>query len=208
MFGNARGRDDWIGDIFMIKFDTEEKTFSSYENKSGSRQEGLKSQLEWIKRQLEYADYSEKYTLRFDLKRGEIYEIDWGINVNAEFSNRHFGVVLVDSDIFNPLVTICPLKSRHSSRINPKSDVDLGFIPELGTENSTIAVVNQIRAVDKLRLYLRRAIGTKGNSYLADSYAIEKKYTIRLNDSKLNTLLEAVKRYFNNETPTEVAKVD
>ena len=188
----------------MGKFDTEIKSISPFSNRQSSKQDGLRNQLDWIKRQLEYADYSEKYALRFDLKRGEIYEIDWGINVNAEFSNRHFGVVMVDSDSRNPLVTVCPLKSRHSSHINPKSDVDLGYIPELGTENSTIAVVNQIRAIDKLRLYLRRAIGTNGSSVLADSNQIEKTYTIRLNDDKLNMLLKAVKRYFDNETPTEV----
>ena len=191
----------------MIKFDSEEKNISPYGNKSAIKQDGMRSQLEWIKRQLEYADFSERYTLRYDLKRGEIYEIDWGINVNAEFSNRHFGVVMVDSDIFNPLVTVCPLKSKHSSYINPKSDVDLGYIPELGTKNGTVAVVNQIRTVDKLRVYTRRLIGSNSLERLSDSLPIKNETVMRLNEDKLNMLLEACKRYFNNETPTEVEKV-
>ena len=190
----------------MLKFDAEEKSVSQYSNKLAIRQEGMRSQLDWIKRQLEYADYSEKYTLRYDLKRGEIYEIDWGINVNSEFSNRHYGVVLVDSDAYNPLVTVCPLKSRHSSAINPKSDVDLGFIEELGTKNSTVAVVNQIRTIDKLRLYTRRIIGSKNEEKFSDSIQSQNRIIIRLNNDKLNMLIEAYKRYLNNETPTEVVK--
>ena len=191
----------------MIKFDSEEKNISPYGNKSAIKQDGMRSQLEWIKRQLEYADFSERYTLRYDLKRGEIYEIDWGINVNAEFSNRHFGVVLVDSDASNPLVTVCPLKSKHSSFINPKSDVDLGYIPDLGNKISTVAVVNQIRTVDKLRVYTRRLIGSNSLERLSDSLPIKNETVMRLNEDKLNMLLEACKRYFNNETPTEVEKV-
>ncbi len=194
-------------EAFMIKFDAEEKIISPYGNKSAIRQDGMRSQLEWIKRQLEYADYSERYTLRYDLKRGEIYEIDWGINVNAEFSNRHYGVVLVDSDIFNPLVTVCPLKSKHSSYVNPKSDVDLGYIQDLGNKNSTVAVVNQVRTIDKLRLYTKRIIGMKYESRLADNYQLEDKPILRLTKEKFNLLLEACKRYFNNETPTEVDEV-
>ncbi|MFA7193154.1 MAG: type II toxin-antitoxin system PemK/MazF family toxin [Bacilli bacterium] len=118
---------------------------------------GVKSQLEWIKRQLEYASFSEKYKLRYNLKRGEIYEFDWGYNVNVEFSNRHYGVVLADSNEFNPLVIVCPLKTnRHGA--HPRSDVDLGFIEGLREGVRTLAVVNQIRTLDKMRLYTKTAI--------------------------------------------------
>ena len=37
-----------------------------------SKMIGRKEQLDWIKRQLEYSTFSEKYKLRYDLKRGEI----------------------------------------------------------------------------------------------------------------------------------------
>ena len=167
----------------------------------------MKSQLDWIRRQLEYADFSERYQLRYDLKRGEIYEFDWGLNVNAEFSNRHFGVVLVDSDAYNPLVTVCPLKSNHSG-INTKSDLDLGFIPELGTQNTTIAVVNQVRTIDKLRLYMKRAIGTKYEVNLSDAVNSTKISIIRLTEDKLNKLTEAYKTYIANEFSQNTVKVD
>lgn len=117
----------------------------------------IKSQLEWIKRQLEYASFSEKYKLRYSLKRGEIYEFDWGYNVNVEFSNRHYGVVLTDSSEYNPLVIVCPLKTnKHGA--HPRSDLDLGIIPGLREGVKTLAVINQIRSLDKMRLYTKNAI--------------------------------------------------
>ena len=174
------------------KFKTE-KTETNYQNDNKSiRRDGMRPQLEWIKRQLEYASFTEKFSLRYSLKRGEIYEIDWGINVNAEFSNRHFGVVLADSDEFNPLVTVCPLKSNHSGA-HVKSDVDLGYIEELNTKESTIAVVNQIRTVDKLRLYLRRIIGVSDYDRNRDREIS----VIRLENDKLNMIIEAYKKYLS-----------
>jgi mRNA-degrading endonuclease toxin of MazEF toxin-antitoxin module len=117
----------------------------------------MKQQLDWIRRQLEYASFSEKYKLRYNLKRGEIYEFDWGYNVNVEFSNRHYGVVLADSNEFNPLVIVCPLKTNKHGP-HPRSDIDLGFIPGLRDGVKTLAVVNQIRSLDKMRLYTKNAI--------------------------------------------------
>lgn len=128
-----------------------------------SRAQGSREQLEWIKHQLEYASFAEKYKLRYDLKKGEIYEIDWGLNVNAEFSSRHYGVVLADSGPYNPLVMVCPLKTNHIGA-HPRSDVDLGYVMELNSLHPTVAVVNQIRTIDKLRIYTRNAIGSKDNS--------------------------------------------
>ena len=181
----------------MDKFKTEKNEYADYGSKHAIRQEGMREQLDWIRRQLEYSSFSEQYILRYDLKRGEIYEIDFGLNVHAEFSNRHYGVVLADSDIFNPLVTVCPLKSNHGS-INPKSDVDLGYVAALRSQNSTIAVVNQVRTVDKLRLYMRRAIGIKKDT-LAEPND-EEKYTImRLETDKLNAIMKAYFEYLLNK---------
>ena len=182
----------------MEKFKTEKNDYLGINSKVQIRQEGMRTQLEWIKRQLEYASFSEKYLLRYDLKRGEIYEFDWGLNVNAEFSNRHFGVVLADSDIFNPLVTVCPLKSKHGE-CNPKSDIDLGIIKELGTYNSTVAVINQVRTIDKLRIYLRRIIGIQSGSRIADENNEEEYTILRLENDKLNMILEAYSNYLSGK---------
>ena len=114
----------------------------------------LKNQLEWIKRQLEYVQFAEEHRLKMEVHRGEIYEIDWGINVNAEISNRHYGVVLRDSGPHDPIVLVCPLKTNKKGA-HPASDIDLGFIECLGTSHTTLAVLNQCRAMDKLRIFKR-----------------------------------------------------
>ena len=154
------------------------------------RAQGLREELEWIKRQLEYAYFSERFKLRYDLKRGEIYEIDWGLNVNAEFSSRHYGVVLADSNPFNPLVLVCPLKTKHQEA-HPRSDIDLGYVDGLNTTNDTLAVANQIRTVDKLRIFTKNAIGlnvhrdnddSTGNTFVVNSVP-------RLNDDKVQLII-------------------
>ena len=181
----------------MEKFKTEKNVFADYGSKLALRQNGMREQLDWIRRQLEYFSFAEKYSLRYDLKQGEIYEFDWGLNVNAEFSNRHYGVVMVDSDVFNPLVTICPLKTNHGSMC-PRSDVDLGIIECLNTSKSTFAVVNQVRTIDKLRLYTKRIIGVK-TDMLSDSN-VEEEYTImRLENSKFQMIQKAYFEYLNGK---------
>ena len=111
----------------------------------------------WLLRQNEYAKCSEKYRLSYELRAGEIYEVDFGINVNAEFSYRHYALVLVDSSEANPLVLICPLKSN-TKGAHPASDVNLGIIESLDTEHESLAVINQIRTIDKFRIFKRPGI--------------------------------------------------
>jgi ribosomal protein S13 len=47
---------------------------------------------------------------------------------------------------------VCPLKTKHHDA-NPTSDVAIGKIPDLLTDKETIAVFNQIRGIDKIRIY-------------------------------------------------------
>ena len=156
------------------------------------RKQGMRDQLDWIKRQLEYIDVAEKYKLRYDLKKGEIYEVDWGLNINAEFSNKHYGLVLTDSNQYNPLVIMCPLRVVGAGQVRRK-DVDLGFIPELNGSYKTLAIVNQVRTVDKLRIFTKQRFGEKR---LLDSQYDEADYgpIYRLDETKVNLVLLA---YYN-----------
>lgn len=144
----------------------------------------VKEQLEWIRRQLEYSSFSHEFKLRMDVKKGEIYEIDWGINVNAEFSNRHYGVVLRDSNEYDPLVLVCPLKTNKKGA-HPASDIDLGYVEELQSTHKTLAVINQTRTIDKMRIFSKNAI--------ADNHIEETKIP-KLEEKKVNLILTA---YFN-----------
>ena len=127
--------------------------------KDAVRINSMKEQLEWIKRQIEYATFTDQYKLRKEMHKGEIYEIDFGVNVNAEFSNRHYGVVLKDSSEYDPLVMVCPIKSnKHGA--HPASDIDLGIIKELSDVHPSLAVINQVRTIDKVRIYSKNAIAS------------------------------------------------
>ncbi len=145
----------------------------------------LKAQLEWVKRQIEYITISENYLSHFRLNRGEVFEFDWGVNVNAEFSYRHYGVVLKDSAENNPLVMVCPLKSSRIGEGFP-GDVNLGVINELVTDRDSIAVINQIRSLDKLRLNINPIINDR-----MTANAI-----LKLNEEQILKLLEGIKGMF------------
>lgn len=142
----------------------------------------LKAQLEWVKRQIEYITIADSYKLCFRVNRGDVYEFDWGVNVNAEFSYRHYGVVLKDSYENNPLVMVCPLKSCRIGEGYP-GDVNLGVIPELVTERESIAVIDQIRSLDKLRLNVNPII----NDRMIPSA------TLKLNKTQIDKLTDAIK---------------
>ncbi len=173
---------------YKAKYRWSEKLQTKEKN---SRLFGRREELEWIKRQIEYQNFAETYKLQYNLKRGEIYEFDWGINVNAEFSNRHYGVVLVDSDENNPLVTVIPLKTnKHGA--NPKSDIDLGIVKELSTTVSSLAVINQVRTMDKLRIYTKHVIGN-GDVTLSDSEYYNE--APKIEDHKMQILIAAVRNY-------------
>lgn len=120
--------------------------------------EGLKAEITWMQRRVQYYSFLQNYRVSLHCLRGEIYEFDFGMNINAEFSNRHYGIVLADSLENNPLVIVCPLKTNKRGP-NEKSDIDLGIIKELNAVNPTLAVFNQIRAIDKTRIYHKRIIG-------------------------------------------------
>ena len=114
---------------------------------------GSKEQLDWMRRQSEYVIFGSKYKLRYSLKKGEIYQVDWGINVNSEFSSISYGVVVSDSSAFNPMVLMCPLKGKKSNYgMTSRNSVELGIIPELRNAYPFNALVNQIRPIDKLRI--------------------------------------------------------
>ncbi|MCH5180895.1 MAG: type II toxin-antitoxin system PemK/MazF family toxin [Erysipelotrichales bacterium] len=166
------------------RFKSDEEEYMSEDARKNYRiMNSLKLQLEWVKRQLEYVSYQERYTPRLDLKVGEVYEFDFGVNVNCEFSNRHYGVVVANSYENNPLVIVCPLKSNRNGA-NPSSDINLGFIEGLITDRETLAVVNQIRSLDKMRLYVNPIINEKTNE----------SQTIKLNSKQIQLLKNGIKK--------------
>lgn len=134
--------------------------------------DGVANEIIWMQRLVQYYSFLKEYRVSIHCLRGEIYEFDFGININAEFSHRHYGIVLQDSLESNPLVIVCPLKTnKRGANIN--SDIDLGIIKELNTTTPTLAVFNQIRTIDKTRIYHKRIIGIQKTNNEEDNETLK-----------------------------------
>lgn len=156
-------------------------------NFSKNRALGMKDQLSWMSKQMQYITFTEKYKTRFDCKKGEIYEVDWGVNVNAEFSYIHYGVVLVDSSPFNPLVIMCPLRENRQGA-HPRNEFDLGYMPEIGKYLPVSAVISQIRSIDKLRLVSNNPIGEQATGVGENGLLIDDGLKIEVNPKLGNSI--------------------
>ena len=163
------------------------------------RKRGQFDVIGWLIRQNEYAKFAERNRVAVRLRAGEIYEVDFGINVNAEFSYRHYALVLADSLENNPLVLVCPLKSNNKGA-HPSSDINLGFINCLDSDHESLAVINQIRTIDKLRIFKKPIIHSKNRfsdssmKYIDDYYS-EQNQTYRLEQEKFDLVQSAIKTY-------------
>ena len=167
------------------------------------RRKGHFDVVGWLLRQHEYAKCAERGRPAIKLKAGEIYEVDFGINVDSEFSYRHYALVMADSFENNPLVLVCPLKTNTRGP-HPKSDVNLGIIECLDEERESLAVINQIRTIDKLRIFRKNAIykGKEIRHRLLDTNQDEYDYNdeeenigYRLEDDKFKIVQDAVLNY-------------
>lgn len=94
-------------------------------------------------------------------KRGDILHVNFGFNVHNELGGTHYAVVVEnDNPCSNGTVTVVPLKSADSeeealAELHDKTEVYLGkgiVIMGQGREKYTIAKVNQMRAIDKMRI--------------------------------------------------------
>lgn len=94
-------------------------------------------------------------------KRGDIVHVNFGFNVHNELGGTHYAVVVEnDNPASNGTVMVVPLKSADSEEdakkeIHERTDVYLGkgiVVMGQGKDKYTIAKVNQMRAIDKMRI--------------------------------------------------------
>lgn len=94
----------------------------------------------------------------FAVKAGEVFLARFPMEYGSEIHGDHFVVVVLDSNALNPLMTVVPLKSEKEHGINPASDLRIGVIEGINSNKRTIAVINQVRAIDKRRLLSENSI--------------------------------------------------
>lgn len=87
-------------------------------------------------------------------KRGEVFWIDFGVNIGSEFNFQHFCIVIKE---FHKTAIVIPLSSVKENDSDWKSEdnlvVNIGIIEGFPEENKeAYAMVNQIKTVSKQRL--------------------------------------------------------
>lgn len=65
----------------------------------------------WLKRQQRYWDSTKGP--RFNTHIGEIYEVDFGMNIGDEFSGRHLALCLSDTTHSEERMTVIPLSTKY-----------------------------------------------------------------------------------------------
>lgn len=161
-------------------------------SKPSLKKVGYYEEMDWHRRQCQYILFYQTYRTSYDLKKGEIYIIDWGINVNGEISGLTYGIVLKDSSRYNSQVIICPIKSYNGSAKIRGNNIDLGIVEGLNKLHHHHAVITQIRTIDKIRV-------TPIVDDEIDSIKIQIPYSSnnnetkipQLNDEKMNLILKA-----------------
>lgn len=84
-------------------------------------------------------------------KRGEVFHVDFGYGIGAEYRYNHYCVVLA---VEGKIVIVVPLTSSNS-KYNQNSDfvVSLGEILKMpGQVKDSYALINQIRSISRYRL--------------------------------------------------------
>lgn len=109
------------------------------------------------------------FETRFQVKRGEVYLANFPFEFGSEIHGDHFVVAIHDSRPLNPLVLVVPLKSKKFKSLNPASDINLGLIAGIDNNKQTVAIINQIRSIDKRRLLSPQAINALFNKYQSEN---------------------------------------
>ena len=127
-----------------------------------------------------------------------------GYGAGCEIAGNHYVVAILNSKPINQSVTIIPLKSKKDKKpLNPASDILIGTIEGLNS-NEAIAVINQVRTIDKARLLDSETL-MNARRYIADSMIAENKEitvnhntVFRLNDEQLKRVSKAIQQFVYN----------
>ena len=149
-----------LGELYW-KFICKFKDFYNGYNKS--KKDNLQKQLQWFYDYLaifENKKYFHKAALP-QLNRGDIILVELGENIGAEFSGRHYCVVLRDCAESNDKIFVLPLTSKRPKAYNDSKDtIYVKFNKIYGLGNSSdgtiwktcYANILNVRNIDKTRI--------------------------------------------------------
>ena len=144
------------------------------------------------------------FETRLAIKKGDVFLARFGFECGNELNGNHYVVALLDSSPINQVVTVVPLKSAKGKVLNPASDVMVGKIEKLNNSKDAIAVINQIRTIDKRRLFDAQSIARLSNYFSAEmlgeysELTIQTKRIYRLTDEQFHKIHKAAEEYVFN----------
>ena len=144
------------------------------------------------------------FETRLAIKKGDVFLARFGFECGNELNGNHYVVALLDSSPINQVVTVVPLKSAKGKPLNPASDVIVGKIEKLNNTKDAIAVINQIRTIDKRRLFDGQTLAHLSgymNSEMLGEYSelvVQSKRIYRLTDEQFAKIHKATEEYVYN----------
>ena len=160
-------------------------------------------ELKDLAKKAKYDNFFHKhFQTRIAITRGDVFMVDLNYECGNELSGPHFVVATNDSKALDPIVTVVPLKS-YKGVLNPRSDVLLGIVEGTTTGNQSIALINQIKGIDKSRM-IEHVSDKTLMKFLEDEkiaeddeIEIRNKTIYRLTEKQFNILKKALNDYFN-----------
>lgn len=148
--------------------------------------------------------FYKNFETRIQIKKGDVFLARFEFECGNELNGNHYVVALLDSGPLNPVVTVVPLKSAKGRELNPASDVLLGNIEGFKNSKDSIAIINQIRTIDKRRLFDANTI-LELNKYLSSEmigeyseFTCQSKKLYRLTNEQYNKIHKAAEQYVFN----------
>lgn len=144
------------------------------------------------------------FDTKFAIRKGEIFVARFDDGIGCELTGNHYVMALLDSRENEQLISIVPLKSlKEKESLNPASDLLIGVVNGINNGKETVAVINQVKSIDKRRLY-DTIVKLDFNKYLGDEYkdyqeiTVEIKRIIRLDYKQYRLIHRAVKQFVTN----------
>ncbi len=138
--------------LLKPKFNVSEENSSTFVTRRLLKRKEAVDEINWIKREIEYMEFHTRFKTRYEIKKGEVYLFDFGIDTNNEISSINYGVVLKDSSIYNPQVLVCPLKEGQPGDRLKTFELAIGLLEGHINISSYKASISQIRTIDKIRM--------------------------------------------------------
>lgn len=142
------------------------------------------------------------FITKIDIKRCDVFKIRFDQGFGSELRGYHFVVAMQSSREINQTVTVIPLSSvKEAKQYNSKSTINIGVIEGIPGNKETVALINQLRTIDKIRLVGDKALDNFVEQYceqiekINGEFYIQNKEIYRLSDEQYQKILHAINNY-------------